>query len=85
MDDDATTFIVTFPAADPDALDTALRDCPLDNKMFTACLFAAEEMAYLRAALDCVVSELLPVHDHWSEFDHHEVVAHFLEEARREQ
>jgi hypothetical protein len=43
---------------------------------------AASEIQRLRAALNCVVSELLPVHDHWGEFDHHEVVAHFLEEAR---
>lgn len=47
------------------------------------CLEAADEIERLRAALDYAVNELLPVHDHWGEFDHHEVVAHFLEEARR--
>ena len=40
------------------------------------------EIERLRAALALAVGEL-STHEHWGEFDHHEVVAHFLEEARR--
>jgi hypothetical protein len=43
---------------------------------------AAEHIKTLRVALMFAVGELL-THEHWGEFDRHEVVAHFLEEARR--
>jgi hypothetical protein len=49
--DDATIFIVTLPAPDPDALDTALRECPFDNEMMTACLFAAEALPLFRKVI----------------------------------
>jgi len=41
-----------------------------------------DEIETLRSALALAVSELA-THEHWKEFDHHEVVAHFLQEARR--
>jgi hypothetical protein len=41
-----------------------------------------DEIEALRSALALAVGEL-STHEHWGEFDHHEVVAHFLEEARR--
>jgi len=43
---------------------------------------AATEINRLRAALAMAVSEL-STHEHWGEFDHHEVVDHFMKEARR--
>ena len=57
-DDIAQTFIVTFPKPDPDALDTALRECPTDNEMLAACLFAAEEITTLCAAGDALADAL---------------------------
>lgn len=80
--DDATTFIVRFPAPDPDALDTALRECPFDNEMMTACLFAAEEMVYLRAAL-AIAAGMISTLPQYENQHPQTVMEMLLEEARR--